>query len=76
MAPFTRRTALTGSAIAVGAAAAGFGGYEFLRKPGPSESARAGGDKPNILVVVVDQMRAPQWFPERNFSRWMRPVGV
>jgi arylsulfatase A-like enzyme len=64
MAPFTRRTALTGSAIAVGAAAAGFGGYEFLRKPGPSESARAGGDKPNILVVVVDQMRAPQWFPE------------
>ena len=45
MAPFTRRTVLSGSAIAVGAAAAGFGRYEFLRKPGPSESARAGGDK-------------------------------
>jgi arylsulfatase A-like enzyme len=23
-----------------------------------------GGNKPNILVIVVDQMRAPQWFPE------------
>lgn len=61
---FNRRTVLTGSAVAAGAAAVGFGGYEFLRKPGPSESARAGGGKPNILVIVVDQMRAPQWFPE------------
>jgi arylsulfatase A-like enzyme len=24
----------------------------------------AGGNKPNILVIVVDQMRTPQWFPE------------
>ena len=24
----------------------------------------AGGGKPNILVIVVDQMRAPQWFPD------------
>jgi arylsulfatase A-like enzyme len=67
MAAITRRTVLTGAAVAgvtAGAGALGFGGYELLRKPGPSESAMAGGNKPNILVIVVDQMRAPQWFPE------------
>jgi arylsulfatase A-like enzyme len=64
MASITRRKVLTGAAAATGAAALGFGGYELLRKPGPSESAMAGGNKPNILVIVVDQMRAPQWFPE------------
>jgi arylsulfatase A-like enzyme len=64
MASITRRTVLTGAAAATGAAALGFGGYELLRKPGPSESAMAGGNKPNILVIIVDQMRAPQWFPE------------
>jgi arylsulfatase A-like enzyme len=66
MAAINRRTVLVGGATAVGAAAAGFGGYEFLRKPGRSESATAGGNKPNILVIVVDQMRAPQWFPEKQ----------
>ena len=50
--------------MAAGAAAMGFGGYEFLRQRGPSDSATAGGNKPNILVIVVDQMRAPQWFPD------------
>jgi arylsulfatase A-like enzyme len=64
MALINRRTILAGAAVATGAAAAGFGGYEFLRKPGPSDSAMTGGNKPNILVIVVDQMRAPQWFPE------------
>jgi arylsulfatase A-like enzyme len=24
----------------------------------------SGGNKPNILVIIVDQMHAPQWFPE------------
>jgi hypothetical protein len=57
-------TVLTGAAAATGAAALGLGGHELLRKPGPSESAMTGGNKPNILVIVVDQMRAPQWFPE------------
>ena len=50
--------------MAAGAAAMGFGGYELLRQRGPSDSATAGGNKPNILVIVVDQMRAPQWFPD------------
>lgn len=54
---------LTGAAAAAGAAAAGVGGYELLNKPRPRESIMAGGDKPNILVIIVDQMRAPQWFP-------------
>jgi arylsulfatase A-like enzyme len=67
MAAITRRTVLTGAAAAgvtAGAAALGFGGYQLLHRPGPSDSAMAGGNKPNILVIVVDQMRAPQWFPE------------
>jgi arylsulfatase A-like enzyme len=41
----------------------GFGGYQVLHKPGRRESVMAGGNKPNILVIVVDQMRTPQWFP-------------
>ena len=65
MASITRRTVLTGAAAATGAAALGFGGYELLRRSGPSESAMAGGNKPNILVVIVDEMRAPQWFPDQ-----------
>ncbi|WIM87152.1 sulfatase-like hydrolase/transferase [Candidatus Mycobacterium wuenschmannii] len=59
-----RRTVLTGAAVATSATALGVGGYELLRKPGRSESSAAGGNKPNILVIVVDQMRASQWFPE------------
>lgn len=53
---------MTGGAVVAGGAAA-FGGYEFLRRPGRTESAAGGGAKPNILVILVDQMRAPQWFP-------------
>jgi arylsulfatase A-like enzyme len=64
MAAITRRAVLTAAAVATGAATLGFGGFELLRRPGPSESAMSGGNKPNILVIIVDQMRAPQWFPE------------
>lgn len=64
MAELNRRTVLTSGAIAAGAAAVGFGGYELLRKPDRSDSSASGGNKPNILVIVVDQMRAPQWFPD------------
>ncbi|OHU25147.1 sulfatase [Mycobacteroides chelonae] len=64
MAELNRRTVLTTGAVAAGAAAVGFGGYELLRKPGRSDSSAAGGNKPNILVIIVDQMRAPQWFPD------------
>lgn len=53
-----RRTVLGATAVAAGAAAVGFGGYELLHKPASNAAA-----KPNILVIVVDQMRAPQWFP-------------
>lgn len=64
MASISRRTVLTGAAATTGAAALGLGGYELLRKPVRSGSSMSGGNKPNILVIVVDQMRAPQWFPE------------
>ena len=62
MSTINRRTLLTGGAVVAGGAAA-FGGYELLTRPSRTDAAAAGGDKPNILVVVVDQMRAPQWFP-------------
>ncbi|MCV7423355.1 sulfatase-like hydrolase/transferase [Mycobacterium yunnanensis] len=58
----SRRTVLAGGAVVAGGAAA-FGGYQFLRRPGRTDSAAGGGGKPNILVILVDQMRAPQWFP-------------
>ena len=65
MASINRRTVLTGAVVA------GRGRQRWapadsncFRRPGPSESSAAGGGKPNILVIVVDQMRAPQWFPE------------
>jgi arylsulfatase A-like enzyme len=64
MAAINRRMVLAGTAAATGAAAIGFGGYQRVHKPGRSESVMAGGNKPNILVIVVDQMRTPQWFPE------------
>ncbi|EUA42373.1 putative lipoprotein [Mycobacterium xenopi 4042] len=57
-----RRAVLAGAGITAGAAAVGLGGCGFLRKPGPSDSAVAGGNKPNILVIVVDQMRGPSGF--------------
>ncbi len=64
MAELNRRTVLTTGAIAAGAAAVGFGGYELLRTPRHGDSSASDGNKPNILVIVVDQMRAPQWFPD------------
>ncbi|CRZ13646.1 sulfatase-like hydrolase/transferase [Mycolicibacterium neworleansense] len=59
MAELSRRTVLGGAAVAAGAAAVGFGGYELLGRRTPGATAQ-----PNILVVIVDQMRAPQWFPD------------
>jgi hypothetical protein len=64
MASINQRTELPGAAAATGVTALGVGGYELLHKPGRSDSSTSGGNKPNILVIVVDQMRAPQWFPE------------
>ncbi|WP_234804618.1 sulfatase-like hydrolase/transferase, partial [Mycobacteroides abscessus] len=42
----------------------GFGGYELFGPPRRNSSSGADGNKPNILVIMVDQMRAPQWFPD------------
>ncbi|WP_327144280.1 sulfatase-like hydrolase/transferase [Nocardia sp. NBC_01327] len=53
--PVNRRRFLSaGAAVAAGAAVGA--------RPA---AARAGSaDRPNILVVIVDEMRAPQWFPD------------
>lgn len=59
MVELSRRTVLGGAAAAAGAAAVGFGGYELL-----SRRTQDTAGQPNILVVIVDQMRAPQWFPD------------
>ncbi|MUL83702.1 MULTISPECIES: sulfatase-like hydrolase/transferase [unclassified Mycolicibacterium] len=59
MAELSRRAVLGGAAVAAGAAAVGFGGYELLGRRSPDLAGQ-----PNILVVIVDQMRAPQWFPD------------
>lgn len=62
MAMVGRRAVLGTTAAVAGVAALGLGGAELLRKFQPRTGAGAGGEKPNILVIVVDQMRAPQWF--------------
>ncbi|MFI1917995.1 sulfatase-like hydrolase/transferase [Nocardia sp. NPDC020380] len=58
---FGRRGFLTGAAASVGAAAA-------ATAVGPAARARAdvNPDQPNILVVIVDEMRAPMWFPDQQ----------
>lgn len=66
MVNINRRTLLTTGTIAGGAAATGFGVYELLHKTGPVDSSASSGNKPNVLLVIVDQMRAPQWFPDTS----------
>jgi arylsulfatase A-like enzyme len=51
---FLSATSLTGAALV---------GSQFLPKSGVSAQT-AGYRKPNILVIVVDQLRTPQWFPD------------
>lgn len=61
-----RRAFLTRSALATGAALVGLGldlsgnehGAEVARPPSPPQSG-----PPNILTIVVDQLRAPVWMP-------------
>lgn len=57
-----RRTVLGGAAV-LGAAAISVAGVELTRRAQPARPASAADGKPNILVVIVDQMRTPQWFP-------------
>ena len=59
MADLDRRTVLKGTAAVAGVAAAGVGGYQLLKQPRSQDAAA----KPNILIIIVDQMRSPQWFP-------------
>jgi arylsulfatase A-like enzyme len=65
---FIRRTALAGGALALGGAAAaevlaGCGSESPSIKRRVVRSAAAPAQAPNILVVMVDQLRTPQWVP-------------
>src|SRR6204780_5093378 len=71
---FDRRTFIRRGVIAGGALAAGGAGLAELLAAGRVQSDRiqsrplrstaaAAQEQPNILVVMVDQLRAPQWFP-------------
>ena len=58
---FVKRAAVAGGAVVgAGALAELLAGKDSTpaRAPGPGGHRRA----PNILVVIVDQLRAPQWF--------------
>ncbi len=65
---FIRRGALAGGALALGGAAAaellaGCGSQSPSVQGRVVRSAAAPAQAPNILVVMVDQLRTPQWFP-------------
>lgn len=62
----------------VGGVAAGLGavaGLNLAGAPGPAGTARADTDpnKPNILVIMIDEMRTPQWFPSSAALAGMLP---
>ncbi len=57
--------ALAGAGLAIGAAADTGGSPAPGTRPGPAvapTTPTSKSDKPNILVIVVDQLRFPQWF--------------
>jgi arylsulfatase A-like enzyme len=39
------------------------------RRRGPTKS----GEHPNVLVIMVDQMRSPQWFPDQQMLDYLLP---
>jgi arylsulfatase A-like enzyme len=59
--PTDRRTFLR-SGVAAGGALA-FGGWALDRWATAAPAPRRRSAQPNILVVIVDQMRTPKWFP-------------
>lgn len=59
-----RRTFLTDLGLMAGAATLGLPAVRPLSLARPRDGARtASGPPPNILVIMVDQLRYPQWFP-------------
>lgn len=61
----SRRSVLVGGAAAAAGAAAGM---PLLGSCSPSPTSRSNldGSKPNVLVVLVDEMRFPVWFPAQD----------
>ncbi|MEV6772017.1 sulfatase-like hydrolase/transferase [Nocardia sp. NPDC051030] len=62
--PVTRRSVLTGAAAAAAGIVAG-----CSSRSGPAGEA----GKPNILVLIVDEMRVPMWFPAQQDLDRMLP---
>lgn len=59
-----RRRLLIGAAAV---ASAGLGSSALAAcSPKPASPPGSGSDKPNILVVIVDEMRFPMWFPAQD----------
>ena len=68
---------LAGAGIAIRAAAGAAGDSDTLSVTAKSTVARAGGSpaqaRPNILVIIVDQLRFPQWLSPAGFHRGLPP---
>jgi arylsulfatase A-like enzyme len=58
---FLKRGLLAGSALAL--SGAGAPAAAQARRPGRARHPNAGTRAPNILVILVDQLRAPAWVP-------------
>jgi arylsulfatase A-like enzyme len=58
---FIKRGLLTGGSLAL--AGAGAPGVARARRPRRARRPNAGRRAPNILVILVDQLRAPAWVP-------------
>src|ERR1700722_13408929 len=68
---------LAGAGLAIRAAAGAAGDSDTLSATARSTVARAGGSpaqaRPNILVIIVDQLRFPQWLSPAGFHRGLPP---
>src|SRR5271155_1318537 len=61
--PKHRSSPVTESVVAPGAVGTDLGAARSWQSRTRDGSTALRDDKPNILVIVVDQMRTPQWFP-------------
>jgi arylsulfatase A-like enzyme len=68
-----RRTFLKGTGLA-GAALLGAGAIPATRMLSEPAPALAAGERPNILFLMVDQLRPPQWFPPQAQLDTMLPA--
>jgi arylsulfatase A-like enzyme len=65
--------ALAGAGLAIRAAAGALGDSDLTTAttPRPARAGSAARERPNILVILVDQLRFPQWLSPASFHRGM-----